>query len=97
MATELGYHPDYRERHNEHQTQRKRDQPYASGPAKERTGAIHSALAEKPAAANHEDKQQHHSMHNPYRHRLIDSEHVIENDQRERDDREKKTDFHDTL
>jgi hypothetical protein len=54
-------------------------------------------LLKKPAAANHEDKQQHHSMHNPYRHRLIDSEHVIENDQRERDDREKKTDFHDTL
>src|SRR5262249_5836520 len=80
-----------RERHNNHHGKRERDQPYPASPSKTRTAAVHAARAEKPATQNDENEQQHHSVYNPYRHGLVEREHVIKNDKYERNAGEKET------
>jgi len=80
-----------RERHNNHHSKRGRDQPHAAAPPKNGTAAVHAALSEKPATQNDETEQQQHGVNNPYRHGLVEREHVIKNDKYEHNDGEKKT------
>ncbi|PYL58145.1 MAG: hypothetical protein DMF31_09605 [Verrucomicrobia bacterium] len=55
------------------------------------TAAVHAARAEKPATKNDENEQQRHGAYNPYRHGLIEREHMIKNKKGEHNDGKKGT------
>src|SRR4029450_2083178 len=86
----LNRHSD-RERHNKYDCKHQRHQPQATGPPKDCTLAVRSAPAEKPATQNHETEQQQHAIPNPYRDRLAEDEHVINDDCNQHDAGEKET------
>ena len=81
-----------RERHNSHHSKSERHQPYPASPTQEdyRCGSCR-ARAEKPATQNDENEQQHHGAYNPYRHGLIEREHMIKNKKGEHNDGKKGT------
>jgi hypothetical protein len=80
-----------REHHNNHDSKRQCNQPYAAAPSNKGTVAVHATRAEKPATQNEENEQQHHDMCHSYRGGPGECEHVIKKEKYEHNGGEKKT------